>query len=82
MKIEYTQTLPICAFNNYFVNIGAFLSERITPIAGSLSEFLKGCYPSLQSFNPPTEKEIMDIIANMRDSQLVMMRSGHVWSLQ
>lgn len=59
----YTDPSDIaCAFNNY-VNIGIFLSERITP-----SEFLKGCYHSLQSFNPPTEKEIVDIIANMRDT--------------
>ncbi|KAL7407774.1 hypothetical protein ABVT39_013458 [Epinephelus coioides] len=44
------------------------LSKRMHPITGSPFEFLKGCYPSLQSFDPPTEKEIMDIIVNMKDS--------------
>lgn len=72
IKIFYTQTHWIwhvlMAFNNYFVNIGSVLSDRISPIAGSPSEFLKGCYPPLHSFNPSAEKEIIGIIPNMRDS--------------
>ncbi len=64
----YTDPSDIAhAFNHYFVNIGTVLSERMHP-TGSPSEYLKGCYPSLQSFDPPTEKEIMDIVINMKDS--------------
>lgn len=70
---EYSDPSEIaCAFNNYFVNIGSVLSKRIDHIDGSPIEFLKGCYHPIQSFNPPTEKEIIDIITSLKDSA-----SGH-----
>ena len=37
-------------------------------MAGSPSDFLIDHHPSIQSFKPPSEKEIIDIIMGLKDS--------------
>lgn len=60
-------------FDNYLllllltVDIGSALSEGKSHNTGSVSKFLNGSYLYLQSFDPPTEEEIKDIISNLKD---------------
>ena len=55
-------------FNDYFVNIGNSLAEKIQPTNRNFSDYLRGNYVNSLFLNPTNEDEIDRIIMNFKDS--------------
>lgn len=61
LKLRGPLTTTYCYYYLLLLLAQFYQKER------SLSEFLNGSYPYLQSFDPPTEEEIKDIISYLKD---------------
>ena len=55
-------------FNEFFVNVGVSISEKIGNTNESPTDYIKGCFPSVCHFEPPDNKEINDIIIELKNS--------------
>lgn len=56
-------------FNNYFSQIGKNLADTIPPTDKQFHEFLKNPNSSSFCFRPVLKKEIIDIVANLKDKR-------------
>jgi len=55
-------------FNEFFINIGYELADKIPPCHGNPLDFIPGNFLSFSSFKPPDIQEISDIIDELKTS--------------
>lgn len=59
-------------FNNFFVNIGSKLANKIPACQGNPLDFISSDFPPFSSFEPPDTQEISDLI-----DELKLSAAGH-----